>query len=321
MTLAQQTTMRSTERMTDCRKEHRKFSLYHFTCLFAFRVTRKTKTMSSNNHGGSCTGAGHLNTKAKETRKLSSYFESLRGPGEPPVAQTPTGAEVAATEKAIAEKAAKEKAATDCRERIQMELTERCEQDLTNQEKGLELLAEAAATENNGVTAGGDIQEEEEEEESDHESDDESWDSDNNEEDDEECIGNEPGTKKNRRNRQAYKPQAGSDFHMHLNGIKAKILDGEDKAFLQGKYKYPPVKDPLVKHNNINATDWYEGQYHVYLWFPFLQYKASCQLKSFSCIHCQHKTLESKGYDIRPMFSFDKVYYCYHHRLRCNNHA
>jgi len=252
-----------------------------FTCLFAFRVTRKTKPMSSNNHGGSCTGAGRLNTKAKGTRKLSSYFESLRGPGEPPVAPTPTEAEVAATEKAITEKSGKEKAVTDCRERIQMELRERCEQDLTNQEKGLELLAEAATTENNGVTAGVDIQEEEEEE-SDHESNDESWDSDNDEEDDEECISNKPGTKKNRRNCQAYKPQAGSDFRMHLNGIKATILDGEDKAFLQGKHEYPPVMDPLVKHNNTNATDWYEGQYHIYVWFPFLQYKASCQLQSFS---------------------------------------
>jgi hypothetical protein len=81
--------------------------------------------MSSNRRGGSRKGTGRPNTKAKGTRKLSSYYESLHAPEEPPVlAPTATEVEVAATEKPAPEKAAKEKAATDRRERIQMELRE-----------------------------------------------------------------------------------------------------------------------------------------------------------------------------------------------------
>jgi hypothetical protein len=277
--------------------------------------------MSNNRRwGGSREGAGRPNTKAKGTRSIRSYYD-VQVPGEPRVALqvAATEVEVAATAKAASEKNAKEKAATDRRELIQMELRERREQDLRNQKNGLEVLAEAAATENNGGTTGFHI--EEEEEESDHESDDESWDSDNEEEDDddEESPDNEPRTNKKRRNRQAYKPQPGSDFHAYLNEIKTKILSGEDKEFVKGKHEYPPMKDPLVKPHNTNATDWYESQYQVYVWYPFLQYKASCQLKDFHCIHCKEKTLESKGYDVRPMFSFDKVYYCNHRRVRCNS--
>jgi hypothetical protein len=74
-----------------------------------------------------------------------------------------------------------------------------------------------------------------------------------------------------------------------------------------------------VKPHNTNATAWYEGQYHVDVWFPFLQYEGSCKLQDFRCIHCKRTSLESKDYDYRPMFSFDKVSYCYHRRLRCTN--
>jgi hypothetical protein len=230
--------------------------------------------MSNNRRwGGSREGAGRPNTKAKGTRSIRSYYD-VQVPGEPRVALqvAATEVEVAATAKAASEKNAKEKAATDRRELIQMELRERREQDLRNQKNGLEVLAEAAATENNGGTTGFHI--EEEEEESDHESDDESWDSDNEEEDDdeEESPDNEPRTNKKRRNRQAYKPQPGSDFHAYLNEIKTKILSGEDKEFVKGKHEYPPMKDPLVKPHNTNATDWYESQYQVYVWYPFLQY-------------------------------------------------
>ena len=75
-------------------------------------------------HGGARKGAGSPNTKAKGTRKLSSFF--VQGPKQPPV--------LVATEAADA----KEKAAAG--ERIQVERRERREQDLTNQEKGLEEL-------------------------------------------------------------------------------------------------------------------------------------------------------------------------------------
>ena len=190
---------------------------------FVNRVADETKTVSTNHHGGSRKGAGRPNAKAKGTSKLTSFHGSSK---EPPVATTQ------AEEKAAAD--AKEKAATDRLERIQVELRERREQDLTNQEKGLELLSEAA-----GVTTGVNVQDEEEE--SDHESDDESWDSDDDDddnEDDEESNDNhqQPGTNKKRANRQTYKPKAGSDFRTHLNEIKAKILDGEDKDFLKGKH-------------------------------------------------------------------------------------
>ena len=72
-----------------------------------------------------------------------------------------------------------------------------------------------------------------EEEESDHESDDESWDSDDDDDDDDEESNDnqQPGTNKKRTNCQTHKPKAGSDFCTHLNEIKAKILDGEDKDF------------------------------------------------------------------------------------------
>jgi hypothetical protein len=109
------------------------------TCLFTFPVNDKTKTMSTNHHGGSRKGAGRPNSKAKGTRKLSSFYGSSK---ESPVVTEAEVAAIDAKEKTAAD--AEEKAATDRHERIQVELRERREQDLTNQEQGLELLSEAA---------------------------------------------------------------------------------------------------------------------------------------------------------------------------------
>jgi hypothetical protein len=263
--------------------------------------------MSGNGYGGPRDGAGSKKTDHAKGKITTFLRKKVPTEPEPALVPTTTHAEVAATRKA---------ARDEEMERKEREKREKREEGLKNQEEGLELLAEAAATENNSGITGLNIVDEEE---SDHESDDESWDSDDEGEDDEETTHNEPRANIKRRNRQAYKPPHGSDFRLYLNKIKDKILQGEDMEFKRGKREYPPMKDPLVKPHNANATDFYESQYHVYVWYPFIQYKATCQLSSFHCIHCKQKTLQSKEYDVRPMFSFDKVYYCNHRRLRCRD--
>jgi len=105
-----------------------------------------------------------------------------------------------------------------------------------------------------------------------------------------------------------------------MEKVKRSLLFGDNKQHvLNGQHEFPPRKDRMVKSYNTNQTDWYESSYWIYAWFPFRQYGKSCQLSNFACIHCKEKELESHQYVYRPMFSFDKTYYCYHRRVRCKS--
>jgi hypothetical protein len=109
--------------------------------------------MSSNLHGGSRDGAGRPNAKESGgTNLITNYFfGGSQGPHEIPLAFSAT--EAVQAEVVAVERTAKDKAATDRFERLQMQRNRAREQDMTNQKNSLGgLIAEAAATDNNGVT-------------------------------------------------------------------------------------------------------------------------------------------------------------------------
>ena len=125
-----------------------------------------------------------------------------------------------------------------------------------------------------------------------------------------------------RRRSTAYKPPNESPLGGYLRQIKDEILNESPSlganVMKKGQHFIPPQFDPMASSTPTkNAEDWYVGNPWCFFWDPFFQY--SLDMKSCKCPCCGKNVFESKEYDWRPFFYFDKVVWVIFRWVRCGD--